>query len=190
MSVSPPASPWWGISWAWVCGYSSLATLVVVFNIVLLASVVSNRYLHYSYNYVLVILSIRWILVTIIKELIIVIIVCRNICRVLLTLFILVLSKMVDSPQLLQSAHLISGNTSAEGLDLTQSASTPMMCEILSMADHFSMVILMYYLASLSLYLFCRKANPSNTITSDMTLRVREMIFTKGITNLCFSCMV
>ena len=67
MSVSPPASPWWGISWAWVCGYSSLATLVVVFNIVLLASVVSNRYLHYSYNYVLVMLSIRSELVTFIK---------------------------------------------------------------------------------------------------------------------------
>ena len=68
MSVFPPAAPWWGISWAWVCGYSSLATLVVVFNIVLLASVISNKYLHYSYNYVLVMLSIRSVFVTIITE--------------------------------------------------------------------------------------------------------------------------
>ena len=78
---------------------------------------------------------------------------------------------MVDSPQLLQSAHLIPVNSSA-GLDLKQSVSMPMMCEILSMSDHFLMIILMYYLAGLSLYLFCRKANPSNTLTSDMTLRV------------------
>jgi hypothetical protein len=51
-----------------VCDYSSLATLVVVFKIVLLVSVVSNKYLHYSYNYVLVMLSIRSVLVTIITE--------------------------------------------------------------------------------------------------------------------------
>jgi hypothetical protein len=53
----------------------------------------------------------------------------------------------------------------------------PMMCEILSMSDHFLMIILMYYLAGLSLYLFCRKANPSNTITRDITLRVGNLFF-------------
>ena len=47
------------MSWAWVGGYSSLATLVVVFNSVVFFSVISNKYLHYSYNYVLVMLSVR-----------------------------------------------------------------------------------------------------------------------------------
>eukprot|EP00092_Neocalanus_flemingeri_P004995 GFUD01005371.1.p1 GENE.GFUD01005371.1~~GFUD01005371.1.p1 ORF type:complete len:290 (-),score=102.77 GFUD01005371.1:149-925(-) len=52
-------------------------------------------------------------------------------------------------------------------------------CEIVSLADHFLMTILMYYLASLSLYLFCRKANPSIPTTSDMTLRLYGL--TSGI---------
>ena len=58
MSESVP-TPWWGVSWAWVGGYTSMSTLVVVFNSVLLLSVMTNKYLHYSYNYVLVMLSIR-----------------------------------------------------------------------------------------------------------------------------------
>jgi len=148
-------STWWGMSWAWVGGYSSLATLVVVFNSVVFFSVVSNKYLHYSYNYILVMLSVR------------------NVCRVVLTLSVLVLSKMVDSPWLLKAAHIIPLNTSNEvGSDLTQSKNMPMMCEIVSMADHFLMTILMYYLASLSIYVFCRKANPSIPTTSDITLRL------------------
>jgi hypothetical protein len=60
-------TPWWGLSWAWVGGYTSLSTLVVVFNLVLFFSVVTNKYLHYSYNYVLVMLSIRSELFTLIK---------------------------------------------------------------------------------------------------------------------------
>ena len=176
---SSEATPWWVISWAWVGGYTSLSTLVVVFNSVLLFSVVTNKYLHYSYNYVLVILSIRWVLFSIITRLTD-ITVCRNVCRVLLTLCVLVLSKMVDSPRLLQEAHIIPANISAEGLDLNQSENMPMMCEIVSMTDHFLMIILMYYLASLSLYVFCRKPNPSITTTTDMTLRVRKLKFSEG----------
>ena len=57
-------TPWQDLSWAWVGGYTSLSTLVVVFNLVLFFSVVTNKYLHYSYNYVLVMLSIRSELVT------------------------------------------------------------------------------------------------------------------------------
>ena len=57
--ASSSTSPWWGVAWAWVGGYSSVSTLVIVFNTVLLFSVVMNKYLHYSYNYVLVMLSIR-----------------------------------------------------------------------------------------------------------------------------------
>ena len=58
-------------------------------------------------------------------------------------------------------------------MNLTQSGNMPMMCEIVSMADHMLMIILMFNLASLSLYVFCRKPNPSITTTSDMTLRVK-----------------
>ena len=99
--------------------------------------------------------------------------ICRNVCRVLFTLSVLVLSKMVDSPKLLQMADIIPANISTENMNLTLSGNMPMMCEIVSMADHMLMIILMFYLASLSLYVFCRKPNPSITTTSDMTLRVK-----------------
>ena len=99
---------------------------------------------------------------------------------------------MVDSPWLLKVAHVIPVNTSTEGLDLTQSKSMPMMCEIVSMADQFLMTILMYFLASLSIYVFCRKANPSIPTTSDITLRVsyNKRSITMDYTSLYFSCMV
>ena len=50
----------WGVAWAWVAGYSAVSTLVIIFNIVIAFSVLSNRYLHYSYNYVIVMLSLRF----------------------------------------------------------------------------------------------------------------------------------
>ena len=50
----------WGVAWAWVAGYSAISTLVIIFNIVIVFSVLSNRYLHYSYNYVMVMLSLRY----------------------------------------------------------------------------------------------------------------------------------
>ena len=50
----------WGVAWAWVAGYSAVSTLVIIFNIVIVFSVLSNRYLHYSYNYVIVMLSLRF----------------------------------------------------------------------------------------------------------------------------------
>jgi len=147
------SSPWWGLSWAWVGGYTSVSTLVIVFNSVLLFSVITNKYLHYSFNYVLVMLSIR------------------NVCRVILTLSVLVFSKMLDSPSLLQSAGVIPPIIPT-GLDLSQAENMPLVCKVISLADHLLMIILMYYLASLSLYVFCRKANPSVTTTSDVTLRL------------------
>ena len=48
------------MAWAWVAGYSAVSTLVIIFNIVIVFSVLSNRYLHYSYNYVIVMLSLRF----------------------------------------------------------------------------------------------------------------------------------
>ena len=48
------------MAWAWVAGYSAVSTLVIIFNIVIVFSVLSNKYLHYSYNYVIVMLSLRF----------------------------------------------------------------------------------------------------------------------------------
>ena len=63
MELSSPdtdqSHQWWGVTWAWVGGYSATSTLVIIFNIIIVFSVVSNKYLHYSYNYILVMLSIR-----------------------------------------------------------------------------------------------------------------------------------
>ena len=54
-----PEGEWWGVAWAWVGGYSAASTLVIIFNMIIVFSVVSNKYLHYSYNYVVVMLSLR-----------------------------------------------------------------------------------------------------------------------------------
>jgi len=96
----------------------------------------------------------------------------RNLCRCILTLAILVISRMLDSPELLKSSGILATNTSLTDLDLSQSSSLPLLCMVVSTADHFLMILLMFYLASLSLYLVCRKANPSTTVTSDATLRL------------------
>ena len=55
----PEADQWWGVAWAWVGGYSAASTLVIIFNIIIVFSVITNKYLHYSYNYVVVMLSLR-----------------------------------------------------------------------------------------------------------------------------------
>ena len=55
----PSEGQWWGVAWAWVGGYSAASTLVIIFNMIIVFSVISNKYLHYSYNYVVVMLSLR-----------------------------------------------------------------------------------------------------------------------------------
>ena len=50
---------WWEMSWIWVAGYTSLSTLVLVFNLVIIYSVLSNKYLRYSFHYVMIVLSLR-----------------------------------------------------------------------------------------------------------------------------------
>ena len=55
---SPDVLPWY-IEWAWVGGYSSLSTLVIIFNLLIIVSVTKNKFLHYSFHYVVVALSLR-----------------------------------------------------------------------------------------------------------------------------------
>ena len=61
MGSLEPEPEWWGVTWAWVGGYSAISTLVIIFNIIIVFSVISNKYLHYSYNYVIVMLSLRFV---------------------------------------------------------------------------------------------------------------------------------
>jgi hypothetical protein len=49
----------WYIEWAWVGGYSCISTLVFIFNILIFFSVGKNNFLHYSFHYVIVALSLR-----------------------------------------------------------------------------------------------------------------------------------
>ena len=55
---SPDVLPWY-IEWAWVGGYSSLSTLVIILNLLIIVSVANNKFLHYSFHYVAVALSLR-----------------------------------------------------------------------------------------------------------------------------------
>jgi hypothetical protein len=48
------------MEWAWVAGYSSLSTLVIIFNSLLFFSVAKNSYLHYSTHYTILALAFRW----------------------------------------------------------------------------------------------------------------------------------
>jgi len=47
------------IEWIWVGGYSTLSTLVLIFNLLILFSVAKNKYLHYTTHYVMVTLALR-----------------------------------------------------------------------------------------------------------------------------------
>ena len=49
----------WGIEWVWVGGYSAAATTIILLNFMLFISIIRNRYLHYSFNYVVFALSFR-----------------------------------------------------------------------------------------------------------------------------------
>ena len=50
----------WGVEWVWVGGYSAAATTIILLNFMLFISIIRNRYLHYSFNYVVFALSLRW----------------------------------------------------------------------------------------------------------------------------------
>ena len=103
----------------------------------------------------------------------------RNILRCVLTLLILTISKLTESPGLLQMSNIVSANltdTEVEQLDLSKSESMPLLCETVCMLDHFLVIVLMYYVATLFIYLFCRKPNPDVPTTSEMTLRVNTVM--------------
>merc|ERR1711892_744349 len=140
-----------------VGGYSSVCTMVIITNILIMFSVAKNKFLHYSFNYVIVVLSLR------------------NQLRVVLTLCLVFLAKLLQTPQLLRHTYLLPTNMSAEDIDLTQAANMLLTCKIMSMADHILMTTLMFYLAGLSVYMFYRHPNPPISVASEATLKLRGM---------------
>lgn len=50
----------WGVEWAWVGVFTSLATLVIIFNILLVFSVIRNSFLHYTFHYVVIAIALRY----------------------------------------------------------------------------------------------------------------------------------
>eukprot|EP00092_Neocalanus_flemingeri_P020274 GFUD01021957.1.p1 GENE.GFUD01021957.1~~GFUD01021957.1.p1 ORF type:complete len:376 (+),score=81.03 GFUD01021957.1:122-1249(+) len=153
MPSGPDVLPWY-VEWAWIGGYSSLSTLVLIFNLLIIFSVAKNKFLHYSFHYVVVALAFR------------------NQLRVWLALCLLFLAKLIETPQLLEHTYLLPVNTTTEDIDLTQAANMPMTCKILSMSDHLLMTTLMFYLAALSVYMFCRHPNPPFSAASETTLKL------------------
>ena len=93
----------------------------------------------------------------------------------MLTLLVLAVSKLTESPRLLQISNIVSPNitsTELESMDLSDTGSMPLFCETVCMLDNFLVILLMYYVATLFVYLFCRAPNPDVPTTSEMTLRV------------------
>lgn len=148
----------WYIEWAWVGGYSCISTLVFIFNILIFFSVGKNNFLHYSFHYVIVALSLR------------------NLLRVVLTLSLVFLAKLIQTPWLLRATFLIPTSNSTDGLDLTQSENMSITCEVLSMADHILVTTLMFYMAGLSLYMFCRHPNPTISEPNETTYKLYGIV--------------
>jgi len=98
----------------------------------------------------------------------------RNLLRVLLSLCLVFLAKLIQTPWLMRITFLIPTNTSSNGLDLTQSDNMSITCVVLSMMDHILMSTLMFYLAGLPLYMFCRHPNPPLSQADEANYKVRK----------------
>jgi len=144
----------WGVEWAWVGIFTSLATLATLLNILLFFSVARNSFLHYSFHYVVLALALR------------------NICRVGLSSLLILLAKLLQNPEEIKGTYLVPESLYSDDADLSQADKMPLACDILSMTDHLLMTVLMFYLAALSLYLFCRHPNPPVLTSSLKTLKL------------------
>lgn len=142
----------WGVEWAWLGGFTSLATLITVLNILMLFAVGKNTFLHYSFHYVVLAVALR------------------NIGRVAFSSLLILLAKLIENPKDLQS--LVTLSDFDENTDLSQAQEMPLTCDILSMIDHILMTVLMFYLTALSLYVFCRQPNPPVLSSSLKTLKL------------------
>jgi len=151
MSAHLPADWAWGVEWIWVSGYSGAATTIILLNMMLFISVIRNRYLHYSFNYIVFALS------------------CRNICRVVFTLFLVFLAKLSKSS--IPDEFAVSVLTGSP-TNFSDYQRVPLLCDLASMADNCLTSTNMLYLAFLSLYLFCRQPNPPAISANIRTLKL------------------
>jgi len=130
------------VEWLWVAGYSSLSTLVIIFNSLIFFSVGKNSYLHYSTHYTVLALALR------------------NIIYMLLSICILLLTKLEENPWILKDTLLHTPKSSE------------LLCEIMSCLDTFLSSLMMFYLLGLAGYMFCRSPNPPISHTSQTTLKM------------------
>lgn len=137
----------WGLEWVWVGGYSAAATTILLTNCMLLVSVIRNRYLHYTFNYVVFALSLR------------------NILRVVFTLGLVVVAKLSQAgPAALQLPGLPA--------NLSRHEAAPRVCEVTAAVDSALVTSAMFYLALLALHLFCRAPNPPSLSANLRTLKL------------------
>merc|ERR1719245_2540930 len=118
----------------------------------LFISVIRNRYLHYSFNYVVFALSFR------------------NICRVIFTLYLVFLAKLSHSTFPNEFSNILYSTFGP--LNFTQYDSVPLLCDVTSMLDIILSSSNMFFLSFLSLYLFCRQPNPPSITTNLKTLKL------------------
>jgi len=133
----------WHLEWIWVSGYSTIATLTIIFNMVLMFAIGKNRFLHFSFHYAIIAMGLR------------------NILRVIQSCFIVSLSKLIQTHWLFKMIYQIPAETPITN-DLTTSSGLPITCQVLCTADHFLMSLMMFYIATLAVYVFCRPAHPDS----------------------------
>jgi len=139
----------WGIEWVWVGGYSTASTTIILLNFMLFISIIRNRYLHYSFNYVVFALSFR------------------NILRVLFTLSLVFFAKLSQSTHPDFVSVILPHRT-----NFSQYDQVPLLCDVTALTDHVLVTSKMFYLAILSLYLFCRQPNPPTISANLKTLKL------------------
>ena len=83
----------------------------------------------------------------------------RNIFRVLQSCWIVSLAKLIQTEWLFKIVYQLPPETEITE-DLGQAAGLPVTCQILCTGDHFLMSMIMFYIATLAIYVFCRPAHP------------------------------
>ena len=172
----------WGLEWVWVGGYSAAATTILLTNCMLLVSVIRNRYLHYTFNYVVFALSLRCPHTCLTSPDLTPRVLRRNILRVVFTLGLVVVAKLSQAgPAALQVQYQVPSPGAPSppppqlpGLpaNLSRHEAAPRVCEVTAAVDSALVTSAMFYLALLALHLFCRAPNPPSLSANLRTLKL------------------
>ena len=131
----------WHWEWLWVSSYSTLGTLIFIFNGLLIFSVLKNKYLLFSFHYAIIAIAIR------------------NCIRLMQSCYLVGLAKLTQSEWLFKVVYQIPPQTMIKD-DLTTASGMPITCQMHCTADIFLMSLIMFYIATLAVYSICRPANP------------------------------